>query len=291
MSSTPPVQQKGMGGMPKWDEGDKRRAMKLTLYGVVLLTIAAWVVIIYWIVTYPDSALTKALKSTGADMTAILAPVLAAAAGVERSLETFFNILENSFKTMVAYLGKGLRWLKNTEIEVKQARQWLSDVSARYAQEMNAIQIAGQGSITTLTEEAQAKMAAANNMLALATQRLQAAEDNLTSATDSDGYRAAKAAASIILGLMLGVIVAQLASLQMFALMGVNVVPIKVDIFITGLVIGSGSYPVHSLVGILQSGKDALSSVQGFLNAKSASAAPAPANPVPVAPAQTQPKG
>ena len=130
---------------------------------------------------------------------------------------------------------------------------------------MQGLEITGR-SVKELTGEAQAKMMAANAMMQLAQQRLQAAEDNLADATSSDGYRGIKAAASIVLGLMLGVIVAQLGALQMFALMGVTAVPTKIDIFITGLVIGSGAYPVHSLVGILQQGKDTLDSVKGFFN-------------------------
>jgi hypothetical protein len=42
------------------------------------------------------------------------------------------------------------------------------------------------------------------------------------------------------------------------------------DVLITGLVIGSGSYPVHSLVGILQQGKDALDGLGNFLNNRAA---------------------
>ena len=41
----------------------------------------------------------------GVDLTLVLAPVLAAAAGVERLLETIFNILEGAWHTMVANLG------------------------------------------------------------------------------------------------------------------------------------------------------------------------------------------
>ncbi len=266
MNSKQTEQAKGMGGAPQWDEGKKRSQMKFILYGIVTLVVAVWVAIIYWVLSIPEEQLQKATAIAGSSLVITLAPVLAAATGVERSLETVFNIIENSFKTMVAYLGRGLRWLKNSEIEVKQARQWLADVSTRYAEEMQAIQITGQSSVEQLTSEAQAKMAAANAMLRLAQARLQAAEDNLSDASASDGYRGVKAAASIILGLMLGVIVAQLGSLQMFALMGLAVVPIKVDIFITGLIIGSGAYPVHSLVGILQQGKDTLDSVKGYFN-------------------------
>src|SRR5687767_15405518 len=62
---------------------------------------------------------------------------------------------------------------------------------------------------------------------------------------------------------MLGVIIAALAQLQMFALLGVSTVPARFDVLITGLIIGSGSYPVHSLVGILQQGKDTLVASRG----------------------------
>src|SRR6266498_4549678 len=111
------------GGLPTWDEGAKRRQMKYMLIGISTLVFAAWVAIIYWVIASPSAA--EATAIAGNNLTIILAPVLAAATGVERSLETFFNIIENSFKAMVAYLGKGLRWLKNSEIEVQQARQWL----------------------------------------------------------------------------------------------------------------------------------------------------------------------
>lgn len=263
MNSTEIEQSRGMAGAPKWDESKKRSQMKFVLTAIVTLVVALWVAIIYWVIASPDAQ--KAVRIEGNSLLIILAPVLAAATGVERSLETFFNIIENGFKTMVAYLGKGLRWLKNSEIEVQQARQWLADISTRYAEEMQGLQITGQ-SVKELTGEAQGKILAANAMLQLAQQRLQSAEDNLSGVSSSDEYRSVKAAASIVLGLMLGVIVAQLGSLQMFALMGVTAVPSKIDIFITGLVIGSGSYPVHSLVGILQQGKDTLDSVKGYFN-------------------------
>ena len=256
-------------GMPTWDEGAKRRQMRYMLIGISTLVFAAWVAILYWVIASPSAA--EATAIAGNNLTIILAPVLAAATGVERSLETFFNIIENSFKAMVAYLGKGLRWLKNSEIEVQQARQWLAGVSTRYAEEMQTLQINGQ-SIRQLTSEAQEKIATASAMMQLAQQRLEAAEANLSDLSNSDGYRGVKAAASVVLGLMLGVIVAQVASLQMFALMGVGVVPVKFDIFITGLIIGSGSYPVHSLVGILQQGKDTLDSVKGYFNRSAPSA-------------------
>jgi len=103
-------------------------------------------------------------------------------------------------------------------------------------------------------------------MMAVAQARLADAESNLSDITSSDGYISAKAAASIIVGLMLGVIIAAIGQLQMFAMLGIDAVPAKFDVFVTGLVIGSGSYPVHSLVGILQQTKGTLDSVKGYFN-------------------------
>jgi len=73
---------------------------------------------------------------------------------------------------------------------------------------------------------------------------------------------------------MLGVIIAALGQLQAFAMLGVGAVPARIDVLVTGLIIGSGSYPVHSLVGILQQSKDTLDSVKGYFN-RSAPAAQA----------------
>ena len=92
----------------------------------------------------------------------------------------------------------------------------------------------------------------------------------MSDATNSSDYRSAKSAATIILGLMLGVIIASVGQIQMFALLGIAAVPARIDVLITGLIIGSGSYPVHSLVGILQQGKDALDGLGNFLNNRAA---------------------
>jgi len=38
---------------------------------------------------------------------------------------------------LVAYFGRGLRWLKSAEAEVERSRQWLADVSNFYNDELN----------------------------------------------------------------------------------------------------------------------------------------------------------
>lgn len=253
------------GGMPAWDDRDQffktRRWFRILATVVVIL----WLILIGWVLLSPINDAEALPLAVGANLTIVLAPVLAAAAAVERTLESFFNILEGSWRTMIAYLGRGLRWLKNAEIEVQQARQFLDDVTDKYKAELESIQF-GQVSVATLTNDIQARIDAANKLMALAQLRLESAESNLADLTSSESYISAKAAASVILGLMLGVIIAGVGQLQMFAMLGIGIVPAQIDVLITGLVIGSGSYPVHSLVGILQQGKGAVDSVKGYFN-------------------------
>jgi len=246
---------------------DQHLSMKRWFVFLVALMVVLSVALIVWVLFFAliDKATVAKLEAS-ASLTVVLAPVLAAAAGVERMLETVFNIIEGSWKTMVAYLGRGMRWLNSVEVEVDSSRQWLADVSARYNEEMRSLQMKPGMSVADLSNEMQAKITQSKVMLDLAEKRLADAEDNLSDVTSSDGYRSAKAAASIVLGLMIGVIVAALGQLQMFAMLGIGVVPARVDVLITGIVIGTGSYPVHSLVGILQQTKDTLDSAKGYLN-------------------------
>jgi exonuclease VII small subunit len=253
-------------GIPTWDEQKVFFSMRIWFRILVAIIVLLWVALIVWVLVF--APITKAPVvplNAAANLTVVLAPVLAAAAAVERTLETTFNMIERGWRTMVAYLGRGLRWLKSAETEVKQARQFLAEVSDKYNAEMESIKF-GQLSVSALTAEIQARLDAANGMMALAQKRVNDAEENLAAAPSSDSYVSAKTAASVVVGLMLGVIIAAIGQLQMFAMLGVGGVPARIDVLITGLIIGSGSYPVHSLVGILQQGKDTLDSVKGYFN-------------------------
>ena len=266
--STVPARAPEPQGMPPaeeiWRQYRVTRRWLFILVALMALVAVALIVWVFFIADIHDA--TAAALAPAASLTLVLAPVLAAAAGVERTLETTFNIIENGWKALVAHLGKGLRWLNAAELEVDSARQWLAEVADRYNQELRSLEIKEGMSVGDLSNQMQEKISAANAMLDLAQTRLANAENNLASVTTSDGYRSAKAAASIVLGLILGVIVATLGQLQMFAMLGIGSVPAPFDVFITGLVIGSGSYPVHSLVGILQQTKDTLDGAKGYLN-------------------------
>lgn len=335
------------GAAPQWEEAWMRQRTRVFLFTGIGVVVVIWLVLVIWVLFFADiqKAAVRQL-ATGVDLTLVLAPVLAAAAGVERVLETVFNSIEGAWRTLVAYLGYGMRWLKSAETEVAQARQWLQSMGAVYngtlaannqqmaqifaehkrqmvetlnqtandtpdprmkealqkaAQQMNALPSEMLAKMTELLvtppdlplppevtqkidevrsnllkkidglrAEVVAKAEGAEALLKDAQARLDAAEDKLAGATSSPDYRSAKGAVTIVLGLMLGVVVAALGQIQMFALLGVSAVPARLDVLITGLVIGSGSYPVHSLVGILQQGKDALDGLGNFLNNRAA---------------------
>jgi len=294
-------------GAPKWDPQLKRLETQWRLYVLVWFVIAVTTLVVTWVLYQPVAPAEVRIIPAGVDLAVVLAPVLAAAAGIERFLETIFGILEGNWRTLVAYLGRGLRWLHNAESEVESARQWLTQVQTQYKDQLADLPLSSKpaagtlaqsGAVQTVPSEpqgktaseapqveppkpqvsvpqtaefifatAQGKLKAARDLMDLAEQRLKMAEDELSAAATSDNYKNAKRAASIYMGLLIGLIVATASSLQMLALMGVTVSNAKVDVVITGLVIGSGSAPVHSLINILQSAKDTLESTRDWLDA------------------------
>jgi len=285
MSQTP-TKPADAGAKPMWDEKWMWQRTRRLFVGLVTAVVVVWLALLGWVlfVAQITNATAQPLPA-GADLFVVLAPVIAAAAGVERLLESTFNTLESLWRTVVAYLGYGMRWLKSAETEVDEARQWLQSAGAlyngtlaTYNEKMRQLLVAANvsGAIVALPDqiaaqletwkkEADEKTTAAKQLLQDAQKRLDEAEKKLASLTDSPDYKSAKAAASVVLGLMIGVVVAAVGQMQMFALLGVDAMPPNIDVLITGLIIGSGSYPVHSLVGILQQGKNALDSLNGYL--------------------------
>jgi hypothetical protein len=251
---------------PAWNERDMNLATRRRVLLLVALMAIVWGTVIGWILIGPaiPEAAAQPL-APGISLTVLLSPLIVAAAAVERALESIFNIIENNWHAVVAYLGRGMRWLKSAETEVQRSRQWLADASGLYNQRMGDIVVEHEQPQGGFTEAVLRQMDEAKSILTLAEQRLAEAEKNLANLTSSASYKKAKATASIVLGLLLGVVIARLTSLQMFALLGLSGVPAKFDVLLTGLVIGSGSYPVHTFVGLLQQVKDTLDSAKGTL--------------------------
>jgi hypothetical protein len=202
--------------------------------------------------TYPvDKAIVRPLDA-GVDLATVLVPVTAAALGVERVIETFWNLVESYIRSLVAFLAGRSEWLRWANDELRAARVRLET-------------LAHDGDPTLRTSDMLAtKEDALSQLIERAANDVALAEARLTTLTTTQQYRDAKRVISILTSLFMGIVVATVLGLQMFALLGINV-PARIDILVTGIAIGTGSTPVHSIIGILQQGKDTLEGAQKAL--------------------------
>ncbi len=203
--------------------------------------------------SYPLNKVQVRPLEMGVDLSAVLAPVIIASLGVERMIEMLWNLVESYIRSFVAFLAGRSEWLRWANDELTAARERLEHL----AQEGDPTERV-QDMLPTSQDALSQLIERAANDVALA-------EARLSSLTSTQQYRDAKRVISIITSLVLGIVVATVVGLQMFALLGIDVNP-RIDVLITGIAIGTGSTPVHSLVGILQQGKDALESAQKALH-------------------------
>ena len=81
--------------------------------------------------------------------------------------------------------------------------------------------------------------------------------DTLQIIPTGEKYIAFKTWSSAALSIVAGIIIASAAQMKMFEMLGLSVSP-RPDVFITGLVIGSGSKFTHDVIGIFTEGKRGL---------------------------------
>lgn len=172
------------------------------------------------------------------DLAKVLAPLLALALAIERLLETVFDLFEQATDE-VAKLSSageaGLQWFQN-ELD----RAWnAADAAA------GKLVIAGADEAAILKE------------LEKAEQRILKANSRIVGLIKDPKYVSTKRMLSIWIGLLLGLIVAVISDLGIFELLQIGV-PRILDMLVTGFVIGAGSGPMHSLVGIFQGAKNTL---------------------------------
>ena len=204
--------------------------------------------------TYRFTAAQPRVLTAGVDLALVLAPILAAAAGIERTLETLWDLIESYLRSIVAFLAGRSEWLRWATDEWKAARKNLDNLAQQAFPDEASLLAPKEIELTQALENAAAA--------------LEKAEQRLASISSTTQYKDAKRVASILLGIFLGIFIATIAPLQMFALLGVQIPP-SLDVLITGIAIGTGSTPVHSLIGILQQGKDTLDGAQQYLKTHS----------------------
>jgi hypothetical protein len=140
-----------------------------------------------------------------------------------------------------------MQGIANLISEVKKPVTWVEKEFVR------AYKAAAKAATTLGTEVNEPNL----NALKEAEESLQEAEERLRGWVKGPEYRAWKRALSIWFGLLAGLIVAIFGDICMLSSVGVPT-PKIVDLIVTGLVIGAGPGPMHSLIGIVQSTKEAL---------------------------------
>ena len=176
----------------------------------------------------------------------ILAPLLAVALAIERLMETVWDWQEKVQKNVIKYLD-----------ETKQAANW---VQQEYLNAYDAAEKAFRGA-------GQKADAPTLVLLNQAEERLAQAEERLQGWTQAPEYLAKKRAISIFVGLMVGLVVATLGDLGMLHMLGMPA-PRMLDVIVTGLVIGAGPGPMHSIIGALQGAKDTLAKLGDMAEGK-----------------------
>lgn len=255
-----------MGRYPNWEEKPMRQRTQRRLYVLGALAIVAWAALLIWIfriIPLPDQP--TAAPAALADLLAALTIV---AVLIERVLETSFRIVEGMWHTGVAYFSHGLRWLRAAEVEEAEAREWLQNISTFYnarrvdynrrLRDLLASQTAGAPAdvvpadpfavMESFQKEAELKLHAAKSMVDDAQKHLDEAEAKLDAMVLHPRYRGAKAVVAIIVGPLLGVTLAAVGRWMLLAAAGLPDVPPRMDVFVTGLVLGTSSLPAHAAI-------------------------------------------
>ena len=198
---------------------------------------------------------------TTGEVALVLAPLVAAATAIERFIEMVFDGYESLVLGASDFFGKGKGYLGWAKLQVRDWQAAIAELQNRNSRDANAF-------------------SKAENALA-------DAQDRLVDFLKSPFYTSRKRVLSLIAGIVLGVIVAYGAKLRMMALVasvfgaeggtGAGSVLAEigrgVDMLLTGLIIGTGSAPVHSLIGLLQNTTDAVDKARALWAGNAASVA------------------
>ncbi len=163
------------------------------------------------------------------DVAVVLAPLTALALAIERLLETYFDMLEDNLEKVIELGSSALKDIEKLQEELTQAWNKLD-----------------------LEEDDEKKL----TLL----QRIEALQNQFERLKKDPKYVAAKRRMSIIGGILIGLIIATVTDLGLFQLLQIGV-PRFLDMLVTGIIVGAGAGPMHSVVGGLQGLKDSLSAL------------------------------
>lgn len=214
------------------------------LLTVIILTLA--LSLVFTGIVYAQDGDMANDAAAGAAVSTLLLPLVTAATAVERLTEMIFDWYEN----IILNLGK---WPFGFSQYIKWARQELEKCQKALEDSKLQAQVGETAADVT-------------NRLKQAEADLLKAQDRLYEYLESPLYMSIKRKYSMLISLILGLVLAFIAQIQMFSLLGISMPGslFYADIFITGLIIGTGSAPVHSLIGIIQNTKDAVDSARAL---------------------------
>jgi hypothetical protein len=214
------------------------------------LPIALGLSLLYTGIAYAQGETPPEAAAQGGEIAAKLAALVAAATLVERIVEMFWDFIENN---------------------ILSARKLLSNVNDYEKWARNQVNTARKALINAADKDAN------KDKLSELENALRSAESRLSDYLKSDAYISNKKKWSFLISMALGLVVAGVTKLQMFAMLGMlpsveakflQALFFNADVIITGLVIGTGSAPVHSLIGLLQNTKNAVDAARALYTGK-----------------------
>jgi len=207
-----------------------------------IFRVAVWVLVLSLIavgVASADNGTSDTSSPDNASLALLLAPLLAAATAIERCIEGIFGLVEGVILGLGKFLGLGGEYV-----------QWAQDQVKRYREQL----LKTKGDLTQIR--------------AIEKQLIDA-EQRLKDYMKSEPWVSGKRVSSLVMGIVFGVFLALATKLRMFELLNIKLVPATADMLVTGLVIGTGSAPVHSLIGILQNTKNAIDEARALARGRS----------------------
>ena len=195
-----------------------------------------------------------------------LAPILAAATAVERTLEAVFNFVESTGLRLIGRLAMGVDWLEWAVLEINGANEAIRSASAELRR-----MVAEERQMTPGSDAAAAmseRKAALLRELDAAEGWLRDSEKRLQDAVKSTSYVRLKQVLSLVLGVIVGTVFTLLARLDILIMLGLNNPYPVLGYALTGFIVGTGTGPVHSLIGLLEQSANTLYQVRGWLSGK-----------------------
>lgn len=220
----------------------------LNLVNVIFLAIIVILFLVLWYLFNQSRAVTSVVQAFSVtDYSVALTPFVALAAAIERFWEIAFDVYERFALTVGKLVGggaRGINWMKD---ELNNANEAVSEVAAqlgkanptddRYPQLMSAMQEAEE--------------------------RLLDAQDRIGETLKAPQYITIKRAITLLGSLVLGLAVSMAGNIYIFNSIGFKV-PAGIDMILSGLFVGAGVGPMHSLIGALQNTREAVAGLAGL---------------------------